>query len=40
MSISTVSNDAVQQQHGQIDALFANAGGGEFGPVGAISEEH
>ncbi|HWU02745.1 MAG TPA: glucose 1-dehydrogenase [Novosphingobium sp.] len=32
--------DAVQQQHGQIDALFANAGGGEFAPLGAISEEH
>ncbi|NOW45341.1 NAD(P)-dependent dehydrogenase (short-subunit alcohol dehydrogenase family) [Novosphingobium sp. SG751A] len=32
--------DAVQQQNGQIDALFANAGGGEFAPLGAISEEH
>ncbi|WP_068085639.1 SDR family NAD(P)-dependent oxidoreductase [Novosphingobium rosa] len=32
--------DAVQQQHGHIDALFANAGGGEFAPLGAISEEH
>lgn len=30
----------VQQQHGTIDVLFANAGGGEFAPLGAISEEH
>jgi NAD(P)-dependent dehydrogenase (short-subunit alcohol dehydrogenase family) len=32
--------DAVQQQHGQIDVIFANAGGGEFAPLGAISEAH
>src|SRR5277367_1177850 len=32
--------DAVQQQHGQIDIVFANAGGGEFAPLGAITEEH
>lgn len=32
--------DEVQKRHGQIDALFANAGGGEFAPLGAISEEH
>lgn len=32
--------DAVQQQHSQIDVLFANAGGGEFAPLGAISEDH
>jgi NAD(P)-dependent dehydrogenase (short-subunit alcohol dehydrogenase family) len=32
--------DAVQQRHGQIDAVFANAGGGEFAPLGAITEEH
>jgi len=32
--------DAVQQQHEQIDVVFANAGGGEFAPLGAISEEH
>lgn len=32
--------DAVQQQHAQIDVLFANAGGGEFAPLGTISEEH
>ncbi|HWU04212.1 MAG TPA: glucose 1-dehydrogenase [Novosphingobium sp.] len=32
--------DAVQQQHGAIDVLFANAGGGEFAPLGAISEAH
>lgn len=32
--------DVVQQKHSQIDVLFANAGGGEFAPLGAISEEH
>ncbi|GCE29338.1 oxidoreductase [Dictyobacter alpinus] len=30
----------IQQQHEKIDVLFANAGGGEFAPLGAISEEH
>lgn len=32
--------DAVQQQHAQIDVVFANAGGGEMAPLGAITEEH
>ncbi|MGC2782226.1 MAG: SDR family oxidoreductase, partial [Bradyrhizobium sp.] len=32
--------DAVQQNHAQIDVLFANAGGGEMVPLGAITEEH
>jgi len=32
--------DAVQQKHAQIDVVFANAGGGELAPLGAISEEH
>lgn len=32
--------DAVQQKHGQIDVVFANAGGGAFAPLGAITEEH
>ena len=32
--------DAVQQQHAQIDVIFANAGGGEMAPLGAITEEH
>lgn len=32
--------DVVQQSHSQIDVLFANAGGGEFAPLGAITEEH
>src|SRR6478609_10282768 len=32
--------DAVQQRHAAIDVLFANAGGGEFAPLGAITEEH
>jgi len=32
--------DAVQQQHGHIDVVFANAGGGSFAPLGAIDEAH
>jgi len=32
--------DAVQQKHSQIDVVFANAGGGSFAPLGAITEEH
>ena len=32
--------DLVQQQHAQIDVLFANAGGGEMVPLGAITEAH
>jgi NAD(P)-dependent dehydrogenase (short-subunit alcohol dehydrogenase family) len=32
--------DAVQQKHGQIDVLFANAGGGSMLPLGAITEDH
>jgi NAD(P)-dependent dehydrogenase (short-subunit alcohol dehydrogenase family) len=32
--------DAVQQRHDHIDVVFANAGGGEFAPLGAITEDH
>lgn len=32
--------DAVQQQHAQIDVVFANAGGGEMAPLGSITEDH
>ena len=32
--------DAVQQQASHIDVVFANAGGGEFAPLGAITEAH
>jgi len=32
--------NAVQQKHAQIDIVFANAGGGELAPLGAITEEH
>jgi NAD(P)-dependent dehydrogenase (short-subunit alcohol dehydrogenase family) len=32
--------DAVQQKHRQIDVVFANAGGGELAPLGAITEAH
>ena len=32
--------DTVQQKHSQIDVLFANACGGAFAPLGAITEEH
>lgn len=31
--------DTVQQKHAQIDVLFANAGGGDMLPLGAITEE-
>jgi NAD(P)-dependent dehydrogenase (short-subunit alcohol dehydrogenase family) len=30
----------VKQQQGRIDILFANAGGGEFAPLGSITEAH
>jgi NAD(P)-dependent dehydrogenase (short-subunit alcohol dehydrogenase family) len=30
----------VEREQGRIDVLFANAGGGEFAPLGAITEEH
>lgn len=30
----------VRDQKGRIDVLFANAGGGEFAPLGAITEAH
>ena len=32
--------DAIHQKHAQIDVVFANAGGGEMAPLGAITEEH
>ncbi|EGT5710308.1 glucose 1-dehydrogenase [Cronobacter dublinensis subsp. dublinensis] len=32
--------EAVQLRHSHIDVIFANAGGGEFAPLGAISEAH
>jgi NAD(P)-dependent dehydrogenase (short-subunit alcohol dehydrogenase family) len=32
--------DAVQQDHSQIDVIFANAGGGNMLPLGAITEDH
>jgi NAD(P)-dependent dehydrogenase (short-subunit alcohol dehydrogenase family) len=31
---------AVKQQKGRVDILFANAGGGEFAPLGSITEAH
>ncbi len=30
----------MREEAGTIDVLFANAGGGEFAPLGAITEEH
>ena len=30
----------VKREKGRIDVVFANAGGGSFAPLGAISEEH
>jgi NAD(P)-dependent dehydrogenase (short-subunit alcohol dehydrogenase family) len=32
--------EIVKQQQGRVDILFANAGGGEFAPLGSITEEH
>ncbi|XXT23944.1 glucose 1-dehydrogenase [Sorangium sp. So ce429] len=32
--------EVVKQQGAPIDVVFANAGGGEFAPLGAITEEH
>jgi len=32
--------DAVPQRHAQLDVVFANAGGGEMVPLGAITEDH
>lgn len=32
--------DAVQQKHNHIDVVVANAGGGEFAELGAITEAH
>ena len=32
--------EQIKQQKGQVDIVFANAGGGGFAPLGAISEEH
>jgi len=32
--------DAVGRQHGRLDVLFANAGGGSLAPLGEITEEH
>jgi NAD(P)-dependent dehydrogenase (short-subunit alcohol dehydrogenase family) len=31
---------AVRETKGRIDILFANAGGGQFAPLGSITEEH
>jgi NAD(P)-dependent dehydrogenase (short-subunit alcohol dehydrogenase family) len=31
--------DLVKRQHGRVDVLFANAGGGDIAPLGEISEE-
>jgi NAD(P)-dependent dehydrogenase (short-subunit alcohol dehydrogenase family) len=32
--------EVIEQQAGRLDALFANAGGGEFVPLGQITEAH
>ena len=32
--------DAVRQKHAHLDVVFVNAGGGEFAPLGAVTEEH
>jgi NAD(P)-dependent dehydrogenase (short-subunit alcohol dehydrogenase family) len=30
----------IKREKGRVDVLFANAGGGEFAPLGSITEEH
>lgn len=30
----------IKQEKGRVDVIFANAGGGEFAPLGSITEEH
>ena len=30
----------IKKEKGRVDVLFANAGGGQFAPLGAITEEH
>ena len=30
----------IKQKYGRVDVVFANAGGGEFAPIDAITEEH
>src|ERR1700747_1877181 len=30
----------IKQEEGRLDVVFANAGGGSFAPLGAITEEH
>jgi NAD(P)-dependent dehydrogenase (short-subunit alcohol dehydrogenase family) len=32
--------DIIKKEKGKLDILFANAGGGEFAPLGSITEEH
>src|SRR3984893_6320691 len=32
--------DAVKKEKGRVDIVFANAGTGEFAPLGSITEEH
>ena len=32
--------EVIKQQAGRLDVLFANAGGGEFSPLGQITEAH
>lgn len=32
--------DTVKREKGHLDIVFANAGGGEFAPLGSITEEH
>ena len=32
--------DVVRREKGRVDVVFANAGGGEFVPLGSITEEH
>jgi NAD(P)-dependent dehydrogenase (short-subunit alcohol dehydrogenase family) len=32
--------DTIKKQKGRLDVVFTNAGGGAFGPMGSVTEEH
>ncbi len=32
--------EQIRKEKGRVDIVFANAGGGEFVPIGSITEEH
>jgi NAD(P)-dependent dehydrogenase (short-subunit alcohol dehydrogenase family) len=40
LATATLFAETVAEAKGRIDIVFANAGVGEFAPLGGISEEH